>query len=675
MSAMMNRVLLRAPKRYHEAARFVPSATNPTILRPTFPMYRQVRPLTLTSSSHLPPDHPISSQSAPPNALSAQEDATPESNPASESSQSVPWYLQEEGSIPAGAEVSSRDKLPELPENPPKILPELLEYVFKDLGLDELKLLDLRGLEIPPALGANVIMVLGTVRSVKHLNVSADRLCRWLRSNHKLTPYADGLLGRNELKIKLRRKNRRARLASRTGAMVDDKDDGITTGWICVNAGVVDKNFVPEQAIGDFEGFGHLGSGTRLVVQLFTEEKRAELDLEGLWEGRIARALQEKQKQSDVPADAPEEVRTQSSRSPSSSDNESRHVLGLRVSLPLEQRRRVHFGRHQGSSSGHNVAAIRQFMSQSHGPAEKSGSISWQTLYEYLENLPDKQFKSALDRMVDAKGHNDFEQLFSESLEDATDSEKLLAKVELTSLAISRQHPEYSKEELHKLFIGCCVWGVGMPGRIALFVVDALLKPRKGDNPKARKWLPDSDRQLALDVLDHLSLSGVNLMNMQIWNKLYDSASLPVSPQGDDLTPAARASHVLRMIESLEVPFDHHQARLLLSLLFRNGDYEGFWRWWRKLPLNHSRRTRADYEMLFRLHADLGNAAQARECLNTWIPMMREEEPPVLLEGELVVHIMKCLTIAEPNIQLMANSGSDTNFARLWRECESRGEW
>jgi hypothetical protein len=157
---------------------------------------------------------------------------------------------------------------------------------------------------------------------VKHLNVSADRFCRWLRSNYKLRPYADGLLGRNELKLKLRRRARRLKLAQSVGNTLEaSKDDGITTGWICVNLGSVegvgDDAHVTEetatataqaaqdsQSVGDgiesadygYIGFGSRSTAPRIVVQMFTEEKRAEMDLEGLWEFRTTRRAAKDQK-------------------------------------------------------------------------------------------------------------------------------------------------------------------------------------------------------------------------------------------------------------------------------------------------------------------------------------------------------------------------------------------
>jgi peroxin-12 len=164
-------------------------------------------------------------------------------------------------------------------------------------------------------------MIIGTARSVKHLNVSADRFCRWLRSHYKIRPYADGLLGRNELKLKLRRKARRLRLAQSVGNTLEaTKDDGITTGWICVNLGSVEaageetstgEGGDLDQATGPgreetrrdtepnddgYMGFGRRSTALRIVVQMFTEEKRAEMDLEGLWEARMARTAAKREK-------------------------------------------------------------------------------------------------------------------------------------------------------------------------------------------------------------------------------------------------------------------------------------------------------------------------------------------------------------------------------------------
>nr|POE72291.1 atpase synthesis protein 25, mitochondrial [Quercus suber] len=220
----------------------------------------------------------------------------------------IPWYLQQDSRPEPDSHeenpIVARQRLPDLPDNPPALLASLLERVSIDLGMDDLSLLDLRLLDPPPALGANLLMIIGTARSEKHLHVSADRLCRWLRTEYHLSPYADGLLGRNELKLKLRRKAKRSRLLSAVGAKSTadtELDDGIRTGWVCVNVGRVEGGELPENAeklqrAEGVIGFGARIGGSSIVVQMLTEEKRGQMDLEKLWTGIMSRAKREKDK-------------------------------------------------------------------------------------------------------------------------------------------------------------------------------------------------------------------------------------------------------------------------------------------------------------------------------------------------------------------------------------------
>ena len=198
----------------------------------------------------------------------------------------LPWYLHDENVQQPLRNVFNREDLPPLPADSPEVLQPLMRHIYEDLGIDDLVLQDLRDIQPAPALGSNLLMIIGTARSEKHLHISADRLCRWLRTNYKLKPFADGLLGRNELKIKLRRKARRAKLMSSAGGKQSEVlDDGIRTGWICVNIGRVDSDRVEaiEERPQDFIGFGRRSEGTQIVVQMLTESKREEIDLEGLW--------------------------------------------------------------------------------------------------------------------------------------------------------------------------------------------------------------------------------------------------------------------------------------------------------------------------------------------------------------------------------------------------------
>jgi ribosomal silencing factor RsfS len=212
-------------------------------------------------------------------------DAKPTSSTAAAS---IPWYLKQQTVPRAPVQAAV---IPDLPINPPPILSELLNYIAITAGLDDLSLLDLRDLDPPPALGPKLIMIIATARSERHLHVSADRFARWLRREHGLKANAAGLLGRNELKIKLRRKAKRMRMLANVGGSMPEGniDDGIRTGWICCTLSKVEAHpedtHMPGDDVQEFVGFREVKPGVNIVVQMFTEEKRAETDLETLWGG------------------------------------------------------------------------------------------------------------------------------------------------------------------------------------------------------------------------------------------------------------------------------------------------------------------------------------------------------------------------------------------------------
>jgi ribosomal silencing factor RsfS len=173
----------------------------------------------------------------------------------------------------------------------------LLKFASDGLGMDDLALLDLRELDPPAAIGPNLMMIFGTSRSERHLHVSADRMVRFLRRRAGIVAKADGLIGRNELKVKLRRLERKARLLGNSGAMRGG-DDGISTGWVCVNLGVVGGSTQEVEtfdAEGRSTGFGVPQTGTTIIIQMLTEGRRKELDLEGLWNGMLQRSLEKAQ--------------------------------------------------------------------------------------------------------------------------------------------------------------------------------------------------------------------------------------------------------------------------------------------------------------------------------------------------------------------------------------------
>ncbi|RFU77328.1 hypothetical protein TARUN_4880 [Trichoderma arundinaceum] len=209
----------------------------------------------------------------------------------------TPWFLDVQP--PRHAPLQHIASLPKVPEDAPHLLEPMMKYIYEDMGLDELSMLDLRDLDPPAALGANLIMIFGTARSERHLHVSAGRFVRWLRRNHKVGARADGLIGPGELKTKLRRLRKKAKMLGTNTTILPGADNGISTGWVCVNfkahdLGVQESSNYDES--GRFSGFGAPLMGTTVVVQCMTESRRNELDLETLWRGILRRNIEEMQK-------------------------------------------------------------------------------------------------------------------------------------------------------------------------------------------------------------------------------------------------------------------------------------------------------------------------------------------------------------------------------------------
>lgn len=210
----------------------------------------------------------------------------------SEHASDIPWFLEEEA--PQRVPSQHMQKLPEVPEGAPEMIGPMIKYIFGDMGLDDISMLDLRELDPAAALGPNLIMLFGTARSETHLHVSAGRFVRWLRKNHTISAKADGLIGPGELKTKLRRLRKKAKLMGTNTAVIPRGDNGISTGWICVNFSINESQANVSASFDDsgrISGFGSEEEAVTVVVQCMTEARRDELNLENLWESTLRRSV------------------------------------------------------------------------------------------------------------------------------------------------------------------------------------------------------------------------------------------------------------------------------------------------------------------------------------------------------------------------------------------------
>lgn len=625
----------------------------------------------------------------------------------SSTQRAVPWYLRKDVKQDFAPSVHSKHRqlLPELPDNPPPILEDALPHISTALGVDDLTLLDLRHLDPPPALGTNLIMIIGTARSIKHLNVAADKLCRWLRREHGLTPNADGLLGRQELKVRLRRKSKRSKLARSVGGTWEQTDDGIVTGWISVDVGMVDdgrpvsdaarKEREAEKEAG-FVGFGSDPGGCHLVVQLMTEEKRADVDLESLWGDSLGRNAEPPgidgsgvhRPTVGPSALAPRDIGLgqpsdfSSNKSPNlfrSRSTQSRHMSTVRQThdpqTPISRR---------------TMKQPSKIHVPSNGPETTLPSL------QNLSNSSPEEQRQQLGSGPSDRDSTPFLRQFYDEYTAASVIKRTQYMTQLTCLAIHSHHPAYTKLHLFNAFMDFAASTPDISIAQILRVLDAMLVRRPLGvidplNPPPL-CLPDSDLDLFLRIISYMGVRGMNDLrdNTLTLTRLYLAVSFNVpvylcrktsSPQSVDTERGVPVSHreikavtlrqtrLRKLMKILENRFSHDHFPQLLRAHLYQGDFHLFWQFWCHAPFLGITRTRDHYRTFFELLAERANVKAICEALSTYVPMMEREEVPVRLDGELAKAVMRCLVIVDSSLPERAERGGKGPFVALWTRC------
>jgi hypothetical protein len=626
----------------------------------------------------------------------------------------VPWYLQIDSPQRAPQPLSERQRIPELPETPPPILEPLLRQISVDLGLDDLSLLDLRKLDPPPALGANLLMLIGTARSEKHLHVSADRLCRWLRSTYKLRPNADGLLGRNELKLKLKRKAKKAKLL---GSSTDENaDDGVRTGWVCVDVGVVEEaeGGAIEPSNQDFVGFGRRTEGVRIVVQMLTEEKREEVDLESLWSGILRRGTQPHVEDAEdaealstanasTPEALPESIRPAETAGPPSILGQTRgfHTSARRLlqevkpaatagsttndfeALDLDQLRKSAM---QNIVSGDYLKASNVLL-QASSLAPQLQNGGWRLclldlLRTYLSSLPRDQ---ALQELGNSDSPTPFITCFKDALSLYPTEFEAESRIWLHVYARGLEHPDYDKGNLYALVDELLLAGVRISRPAYIYALRSLILPgtRGGTSTKSL--------EAATRILQAMYEQGMDILTEDIFVELQEAAAASpaqvtspyqVYTHPDDthdlpgmrMTPVQRRLHVLTKTIDLP-PFSDESRIRLMHLHAKNQYWLEFWDIFRMAPRQGQPNSAAMYAFMFGTVAQTGHQKACMNVLRTWTAEMRREQPPVAFEGEVAEAIKACLRVADPYIEQVVVDSPDAKgeWLSLWQKCRWTG--
>lgn len=647
------------------------------------------------------------------------------------------WYLQVETPTRMEKSLSERQKSPELPADPPLLLKPMLEHISIDLGLDDLSLFDLRKLDPPPTLGANLLMILGTARSEKHLHVSADRFCRWLRSKHKLQPHADGLLGRGELKLKLRRKARRSRLLSSVGSADKvNQDDGLSTGWICVNVGMIEdgegeKEFHPE--VDGLVGFGEHLEGARVVIQMLTQEKREELDLEELWgnllerhKNKTAKCLSHledttvgkelgrttrhnKIRFSDPPSELTPGHQRLSIRSPQQIRGFHHSRQYTKLKLPNQKTAfnlRLDFARAKLNTNPNAVSPIQNFQTQANSETSKQHDFKKSDYHPSLERVDLNASPSNLVLFPSCKDHlthlanlprQEALRALGEGIKDL-DSTRFL--VSFYRLFYGSPH---SRNWTERIFMVCHAIQIGHAGygkrnMMALF-------------DEMRSFTPNVDLTLFIRVIDTLLLSPFNAVHSRETSisshDIYEAVKLfeeigshrqDISYEGTLLNLYAAVAHVkqrnrapmmklrpdanarlrLLMDESGAEPMSPITHTKLLKAFADNDNWPAFWTHWRGIARRMQPKSMELYDFMFRRVAQRKHQVKCIDALRTWVPEMEQEEPALMLGKpnrvmmRLAQAVMECVRVADPDAQSDFINGRnlETEWVILWRRCE-----
>ncbi|KAL8294687.1 hypothetical protein RB597_007712 [Gaeumannomyces tritici] len=603
-------------------------------------------------------------------------------------SSSTPWYLDVEPPRHPTL-VPHQAPLPATPEDSPSLTEPLIKFVGEELGLDDLNLLDLRSLDPPPALGPKLIMLFGTARSERHLHVSADRLVRWLRK-HGATAHADGLLGRNELKIKMRRRARRAKLVG--DSSFDRGDDGISTGWICVNLGTLGWNLDPtaETTLVDDQGrpsgFGQPISGTTIVVQMLTEAKREDLGLERLWGGVLKKSNRDRE--AIEPHDntgaltgalkSPEKPRKRRpGQFPDFDPAQPRSystAVRVRDSMPLEELFKT------------DRAAFSHELSYS--PQRKLELMNKIRAFADEAPVRDAQYAAKLSSLVN----------IAVSGLPPADTWSFRSFITSHTMQI-RAVSDDAFAEMRQLVSEAQMVGIPIARDDALRILRSIfatpeIKSKDGDDGPAPTFLHER-AELAAELLQTMHERGMPVLANDVITSLQSGLAGPVAhdrtkPRTDNTlvdgqqqegptpaTPRALRDGLedLRALSGLPCP-PEAEIQALMGARSAAGDFAGFWEAWR-LPGRHGAPRSPDlYWWLFRHTADLGRPDVALEALRTAVPQALAEAPePVRFTGTLGGAVWDCMAVLDPRarqrrvpeIDAAAESRPDAEILRMMR--------
>ena len=498
-------------------------------------------------------------------------------------------------------------------------------------------------------------------------------MCRWLRREYKLAAHADGLLGRNELKLKLKRKAGKAKMMTAAGGQpATDADDGVSTGWICINVGNVAGGEQEPEHDPSFIGFGPRTSGTKLVVQLMTEEKRGEIDLEGLWRGVMDKSSRRAERISTA---REESEAVDPEMDP---DTTSARVQSPAISVTSRS------GSYAPTQAGPTYQQTRGFHSAQQCRVEENGgamSSDAADSIETLRSLPHADFLSTL---------SEDNPLFNKDTVTALLClEKPFpyrthwqARLRLCALELQHGLNHYSRRPIRNMLREMQKTEFPIPRECFIEALHAILfaphpvSLNMEDQELATHYAFRFSLGAALDELERMQAHGYTVADPDVFWAMHTAvlhASFVVRYDMEEpwmswdhalTTPMVRQMQhkiltVMRILLPQRSMFDAPAVdvdsantedtyfRFLESYL-QTQDWSAFWNVFRGYASAMAHRGPALYAFMFHGVAATGHANMAYEVLEEYVPEMDRERPPVRIDGDvdLASAVRECMNVA-----------------------------
>ena len=516
------------------------------------------------------------------------------------------------------------------------------------------------------------------------------------------------------------------------GSSADETgDDGIRTGWVCVDVGIVEgaegeADAVPEPQ--DFVGFGRKTDGVRVVVQMLTEEKRQEIELERLWGGILKRSGQQQLEgveDSAVESTTSEPSLPAPTGSTPSSDNGSSlngargfHTSARPVLEPEVFKHRRSFTTTAFRPSEQEAAqeidqtmlhdSITRFISEGQfeealAAVQKYGAnISelqngkWRPfmLEQLLSSLQSVQQEQAFEYL--GTGSSDYSSTpfltcFYQSLSGYPSSSEVEARIWLHCFAQALGHPGYSRSGLLELFDELKICGAEISQTSYMHLIRGVLQATEtetqyhGPPQKAIEGVMDilnTMHSQGFTILDEAILvelqalvsPGLNLdvPPHQIYSDPTETFDLPSYP----MSPIQHRLHKLMMTIDLRCFRDESRIRLM-DMYSNQRHWREFWEVWSMAPRRSKAQSSIMYAFMFSRVAQAKNQKACMNVIRIWAPEMESEDPPVPLHGHVAEAVRACLMVADPMLPERAAQNPDSagDVIPLWVKAGGLLKW